>query len=359
MKRLLNLLLACCILLPCLSAGQAGDRTPTEDGVRSWAMGFGLVPPRPSVPAAVRLIDTMSARAEIAAIHEELPWAELLAGTSVDTILDRDKADLIRYLRSKGLKIYLMADPNDGLSRGEEAPRLRALGRRLAEPDVQAAYRRYVTAFVRRFQPEFVGLAAETNLVRRLAPASLYGAIRRVAAETAAELRAQGSTARLLSSVQVETAWGRLAAGGAYAGIEQDFADFAFADMLGLSAYPYLGGFAEPESIPDNYFSRLLNGRRIPVMIVEGGWSSAGAEPIRATPALQARWLARQAQLADSVGADALIQLLFADLDLDSFPGPRPANLPLFIHVGLTDADFHGKPALYEWDRLHRRKLVR
>ena len=359
MKRLLNLLLGCSMLLSCLPAAHAGSRTATDDGARSWAMGFGLVPPRPDVPTAVRLIDSMSSRAEIAAIHEELPWADLLAGTSVDTILDRDKADLIRYLRSKGLKIYLMADPNDGLSRGEEAPRLRALGRHLAEPDVQAAYRRYVTAFVRRFQPEFVGLAAETNLVRRLAPASLYAAVRRVAADTAAELRAQGSTAQILSSVQVETAWGRLASDGAYAGIEQDFADFAFADMLGLSAYPYLGGFAEPESIPDNYFSRLLNGRRTPVMIVEGGWSSVGAGPIRSTPALQARWLTRLVQLADSVAAGALIQLLFADLDLDSFPGPRPANLPLFIHIGLTDADFHAKPAMYEWDRLHRRKLSR
>lgn len=353
MRRMLPLLACGTVLMSLATAAWPAG------GSRSWALGFGLVPPQPTVPAVVRLVDTMSARAEIAAIHEELPWAELLAGTPVDTILDRDKEGLVKYLRSKGLQIYLMADANDGLDRGREAPRLRALGRSLAEPAVQAVYRRYVAAFARRFQPEYIGLAAETNLVRQLAPPALYAALRRVAADTAAELRAGGSTAQLIASVQVEAAWGRLSPGRAYAGIEQDFTDFAFADVLGLSVYPYLGNFAEPESIPDNYFSRLLNGRQFPVMIVEGGWSSTSAGEIRSTPTLQARWLARQAQLADTVAARALIQLLFADLDLDSFPGPRPANLPLFVHIGLTDTDFHGKPALIEWDRLHRRKLAR
>ena len=170
-------------------------------------------------------------------------------------------------------------------------------------------------------------------------------------------MRAAGSTATLLYSVQVETAWGRFSANPVYAGVEQDFADFPFAQMLGLSSYPYFG-FAQPEDIPAEYYSRLLNGRSMPSIVVEGGWTSAAAGSIQSSPALQARYITRQAQLLDSVHARGLIQLLFADMDLTTFPQPYPANLPLFVNIGLTDSNFAAKPALAVWDTLHARRLV-
>jgi hypothetical protein len=158
-------------------------------------------------------------------------------------------------------------------------------------------------------------------------------------------------------SVQVETAWGRLGGNAAYVGVEGDFADFPFAQMLGLSSYPYFG-FSQPEDIPANYYNRLLNGRTLPVMVVEGGWTSASAGTVQSSPELQARYVIRHAQLLDAVGARGLIQLVFADIDLASFPPPIPPNLPLFVNIGLTDSDFNAKPALAAWDALHARRLT-
>jgi outer membrane protein TolC len=61
--------------------------------------------------------------------------------------------------------------------------------------------------------------------------------------------------------VQVETAWDRFnAVNPTYVGVEQDFADFPFAQMLGLSSYPYFG-FAQPEDIPAGLPSELLERR--------------------------------------------------------------------------------------------------
>jgi hypothetical protein len=361
MARLFGRLALVGLMLFGFAAARAAGTPPAPDASalagRTWAMGFGLVPPRPVVAVAVKGIDLFSRRAEIAAIHEELPWKDLLGGMSADAILDRDKAKLIQYLRAKGLKLYLMADANDGLSRGQEAPQLRALGRSIAEPAVQDAYRRYVAAFARRFQPEYIGLAAETNLVRKMAPPALYAGVVRAANAAAADLRAAGSTAVLLTSVQVETAWGGLPRGGPYVGVERDFADFPFIQMLGLSSYPYLV-YAKPEDIPGDYYSRLLNGRQLPVMIVEGGWTSASVGPVRSSPELQARYLDRLARLADGVQARGVIQLLFADLDLSSFPKPLPAILPLFTRIGVVEDDFTPKPALRVWDALYRRPLL-
>jgi hypothetical protein len=319
-------------------------------------MGFSPLPPRPDVQVLLHGIDLWSTRAEIAAIHEELPWTDLLAGMAPDAILDRDKTQLIDYLRGKGLKLYFMEDLTDGLSRGEEPPQLRALGRSITEPAVQQVYRAYALAVERKYHPEFLGLGAETNLIRAAAPATLYAAVVQTANDAAADLRAAGRTAPLMISVQVETAWGGFTGGG-YVGVEQDFQDFPFANVLGLSSYPYFA-FPAPENMPANYYSRVLNGRTLPVMIVEGGWTSASVGTIVSSADIQARYITRHAQLLDSVHASAVIQLQFADLDLSAFPQPQPANLPLFVNIGLTDTDFNAKPALAAWDALHARRLM-
>ncbi len=342
-----------CVSL-CACGGGGGKSAPPASEPRTWMMGFAPIPPRLTTAAVLEGIDRWSQRAEIAAIHEELPWTDLLGGMTPDAILDRDKVQLVDYMRARGLKLFFMGDLTDGLSRGEEPPQLRALGRSIKEPAVQQLYRDYLLAVDRKLHPEFIGLTSETNLVRALAPPDVYDAVVTAANVAAADLRAAATPATLMVSVQVETAWGLLPATGGYVGVETDFRDFPFAQMLGLSSYPYFA-FAQPEDIPADYYSRLPNGRTLPMMVVEGGWSSAAAGSIQSTPERQARYITRHAQLLDSIDARGLIQLIFADLDLATFPLPYPPNLPLFIDIGVTDSDFNAKPALAAWDALHAR----
>ena len=209
-------LLACAaaLLVMGVSACGGGDQSspappPTAAATRTWRLGFSPIPPRPTTVAVLDGIDRWSQRAEIAAIHEELPWTDLLGGMSPDDILDRDKVQLVNYMRGKGLQLYFMADLTDGLSRGDEAPQLRALGRSITEPAVQQAYRNYMLAVQRKLHPEIIGLAAETNLIRVAALPAVYAAVVTAANAAAADLRAAGSPATLAFSVQVETAWGR------------------------------------------------------------------------------------------------------------------------------------------------------
>jgi hypothetical protein len=308
------------------------------------------------VSVVIQGIELWSQRAEMAAIHEDVPWADLLGGMTPDAILERDKVQLVDYLRSKGLQLYFMADPTDGLSRAEEASALRTANRSLSEPAIQRLYRDYVLAVVRKLQPQYLGLAAETNLIRAAAPSALYAAVKQAANAAAADLRAVGYGGKILSTVQVETAWGVLGGTGPFVGIDTDMIDFAFTQVLGLSSYPYFA-YAQPESIPGDFYSRLLGARNLPVMVLEGGWSSGTAGTVVSSAGLQARYITRHAQLLDSVNAQAVVQLMFADLDLSSFKPPFPVNLPLFIQNGLTDSNFVAKPALAVWDALHARSL--
>ena len=356
LKNVLWVCLLLCTLTGCGgSSGESREESSPPAPTRTWEMGFFTTSPRPTVDDTVRTIDTFSDRAELAAIHEELPWTDLIDGVSIDDILQNKKQGLVNYIRSKGLRLYFMADLTDGLSRGEEAPQLRRLGRSITEPAIRQLYTAYVRAFVARFHPEYIGLAAETNLIRQAAQIELYSAVVTAANDAATALHGDGITAPLLVSVQVETAWGGLGISGSYAGVETDFAAFPFIDILGLSSYPYFN-YARPEDIPDNYYSRLLNGRTIPVMVCEGGWTSASVVSVISTPDIQASYIRRHADLLDSVNARATVQTLFADIDISSLPNPLPPTLPLFISIGLMSKDFQDKPALSRWDELFDRE---
>jgi hypothetical protein len=199
--------------------------------------------------------------------------------------------------------------------------------------------------------PAYLGLAAETNLIRAAASPTIYGAVVQAANDAAAAIRAVDASVILDVSVQVETAWGRLGGGNTYQGIATDLADFPFVQAIGLSSYPYLAGFAEPEDLPLDYYSRLTT---LPELVVEGGWASTTVG-VSSSPQKQARYIRRQVQLLEQARAVAVFQLTFTDLDPAYFP---PGTiLPLFATLGLVDVNLAPKPALAPWDSAFARPL--
>ena len=326
---------------------------------RSYRLGFSATPPRPELASVLATIEAWRTHADVALVTHSVPWRALLADTAAPLLVHRDLRELVALYRSRGMPVIVQLDATDGLSRDKEAPELVALGRSIAEPAVQARYREFAFAVDSITRPDYLGLAMETNLVRAIAPASVYAALRTMTNATATALAGQGSQSRLFISVQVETAWGRLRATGTFGGIAADRADFSFATALGLSSYPFLGGFAEPEDVPLDYYARLNAGSAtpLPMLVVEGGWSSASVPGVTSSPERQARWIRRQMQLADRASLVAVTQITFTDLDLAAFPVPDGSILPLFAHLGLVRVDFSAKPALAEWDRALARPL--
>jgi len=327
---------------------------------RSYFMGFSIVPPKPDVNVAIRSAEIWTKRADAAIMHLDVPWALLLADTSPQDALRKDGVDLERYYHSKHLRLVVTIDVTNGLGRESEAPALVAAHRSITEPAVQQLYRNYVRALVEMLHPDYLGLAAETNLIRAAAPRSVYNAVVRMANNAASDVRRLRSTTALplYVSVQVETAWGKLGRQAAFVGIEQDMRDFPFVNVIGLSSYPYLGGFKDPDQIPLDYYTRVKGARTLPVMVVEGGWPSASAPGVfSSSREMQARYIARQSQLLEEAKAIGAFQLSFTDLDLARFPKPVPAILPLFSTLGLVDVNLKPKPSLNTWDKIFAHRL--
>jgi len=342
---LLLALLACTPLLGACGKSSTGPAALTP---RTYRMGFSAIPPWPDFPLLLQTLEKFTAHADAAIMSSEAPWDSLLAGVPPDDFVRRQQLPLAQYYRGKGLRVWVYLDPANGLNRAGESDPLVAAGRSITEPAIQQLYRDYAVALDTLIRPDVFGVVLETNLIRAASPAPLYAAIRQVANDAAADIRAHDAVVQLSASVQVETAWGKFT-GSAYQGVDTDFADFPFIQWLGLSSYPYFV-WPEPASLPDDYYSRLLIGHDVPVGVVEGGWTSASFSTVVSTPAKQQAYLDRHARLLDSVRAKAWFQLTFTDLQLTAWPPATAAGLLPFSRLGVVDTALTSKPALASWD---------
>ncbi|MGH7527322.1 MAG: hypothetical protein ACREMX_11535 [Gemmatimonadales bacterium] len=328
------------------------DPSGTAPPTRSYYMGFSAFPPRPDTTLVLPTLTLATQHSDAGLIQLSIPWQVLLDGISAAEEVRTVRLPLANYYRAVGQPITVALDVTDGLNRAQESPELIAAGRSITEPPVQELYRRYVNAVDTILRPEYLSLAAETNLIRLAASAPVYAAIVAMAGAAAGDLRARGTSSRLLVSVQVEAAWGALQGGTGFVGIALDRTDFPFADVIGLSSYPYLGGYDQPEDIPLDYYSRLVADDPLPQLVLEGGWPSVTAGPVVSSPELQSRYIRRHAAILDRTDAAAVFQITFTDLDLAASPPPPGSILPLFAHLGLVDSALGPKPALAVWDSL-------
>jgi hypothetical protein len=345
------------LLVVCCFGGLAcgGDGVGPGVAPRGYFMGFSAIPPRPDTAILLPTLTLASQHSDAGLIQLGIPWQVLLNDTSAATEVRVVRLPLVNYYRAQGMKVVVTLDVTDGLNRAAEAPELVAAGRSITDTAVQRLYREYVSAVDTILYPDYLSLAAETNLIRLAAPAPVYAAVVGMVNDAAQELRGAGSTTPLMVSVQVETAWGRLQGGTTYVGIAQDRADFPFISALGLSSYPYLGGYGDPDSVPLDFYSRLVTGAALPIIVLEGGWPSVPAGAVTSTPALQARYIGRQSRILDSARAAGLFQITFTDLDLSAIPQPPGSILELFAHLGLVDSALRAKPALATWDSVLER----
>lgn len=348
-------ILACLLTLVVfvISCKKPNDRVLT----RTYYMGFQNSAPRLDYNLYLQSLEMWTQRADAAMITTEVPWDTLMAGQTPQSYITRNYKGLVDYYRSKHLKLWVYIDPENGLNRTSDANALVAAGKSISQSDVQSIYKRFAFVMDSMLQPDHLGLALETNLIRDAAPDSVYQGIKKSVNEAATEIRAFDNKVALSISIQVDWAWGKLG-NGTVKGIDRDFEDFSFIEELGLSSYPYFG-FDNPQDIPLDYYSKLVEGKTIPVFVSEGGWSSQKVPAYAETPQKQADYIARQSQLLDKVKAEAVFQLVFTDLDLTSLPSGTPSNINLFAYLGLVDKDMQSKPALAIWDGIFKRQLLK
>lgn len=351
MKNVLMLLVLAIAFFSCSKQ----DEGPKK---RTYRMGFQNSAPRfDDFNLTLQSLNTWTQRADAAIISTEVPWDSLLAGEKPENYVFNNYKGLVDFYRSKNFKLWVYVDPQNGLDRTSDATALTDKGKSIADANMQYLYRRFVMVMDSILHPEHIGFALETNLIRLASPPSIYNGVKKAVNDVAQELRLRNKNVKFSVSIQADMAWGKLA-GGSYQGIEQDFIDFPFIDELGISSYPYFG-FTNPDDLPTNYYSRLVEGKNISVFISEGGWASGSwnspSTSFASSPQMQQRYIIKQAELLDQIHASALFQLTFTDIDTAHLPSPYPPNLVYFTTLGLVDEVLNPKPALASWDEIFKR----
>jgi hypothetical protein len=350
-------LLALALVAPALSACHPGDATePGRQDARTYAMGWAPTAPRADVSLVLAVMDSMSRVSDIAILQQPVPWPELLAGAPMDSLVE-DRASVATYLRNLGMDIIFLVDPLDGLDRRKEDPGLVDTGHSILEPSIRALHDQWVLRIAQRVKPAYFGLASEINTLAARGDPTLYAAVRAMINDLAPQVRQRSPGTRVFVSFQADEANGRL-------GPEpvDDFAligDFDI-DALGLSSYPVFA-FDSPADIPADYFQKFADATDLPLLLVEGGWSSADVPWAHGTPEQQVELIDRFEELLDGVKAEAWVMLTFTDLDVNALglDPERAAGLSNFAHMGILDTQLHRKPAYAAWERIYQRPLAR
>ena len=358
------LLFGCLAAVPVACPRGAPEPKVSSGAPRTYLMGFSVIPPRPDLATAVRSLDcrgpsvpmrrscTSTSRGRsfspVIRLKTRCAAMESISSTTIDRSTEAHRHDRRHQWARSRERVTALLSQRTGAS---------------TEPSIQRLYRNYVRALVDKLHPDYLGLAAETNLIREIAPRPVYDAVVRMTNDAANDVRAKHPAALLplYVSVQVETAWGKLGKQRTFAGIDQDLRDFPFMNVIGLSSYPYLGGFKNPEEIPLDY---LQSGERFTKTPGDGsrgrdGHQSRRAECFRLRPRCR-RGTLRARRSCSTQRTPSLRSSSRSPISIwATFPKPVPAILPLFATLGLVDANLQPKPALKTWDEVFARPLKR
>lgn len=351
------------VLAVALAAGLSGcaetstgvDDPPNDDlDPRTYLMGFAPNAPRAELDLLLASIDSMSQVSDVTIVQQPVPWPELLAGASLDSLVE-DRGGLTDYLRALGLQIIFLVDPLDGLDRRREDPGLIEAGRSILEPEIRDMHEEWVRRIAARVRPEYFGLASEINTLAARGDPVLYAEIKDLVNTLAPEVRAASPATSVFVSFQADEA------NGANAVIDPIIDHFALIDdydidALGLSSYPVFF-YEDPADVPSDYFTRFDTATDLPLLMVEGGWSSEDVMWSPGDQQEQVDFLTKYELLLDSIDAEAWVMLTFTDLDIDALglPPDRAQGLSNFAHMGVLDIDLQRKPAYTEWLRIFDR----
>lgn len=328
----------------------------TEGEPRTYGVGWAVTPPRATTESVIETAQRVAALGEFTLIQQSPPWSRILGGEPMEELVE-EPAGLADFMKAMGQEIVLLVDPLDGLDRRREPPDLVEAGRSILEPEVRAFHEDWTRRLTERIRPAYLGLASEINTLAAHGDRELYDALVNTIDGLTAEMRQAYPELRTFVSFQVDDAWNLLIPDGYdHFALIDDFD----VDALGLSSYPVFA-FDDPGDIPADYFRVFRDHTDLPLMLVEGGWSSAPTAWSDGTPEQQAEFFRVYEKLLDGVEAELWVFLIYADLAIEEWglPPEREAGLSNFAHMGIVDRDFRPKPAFSEWERILARPWTR
>lgn len=337
-------------------AGPEATRAPARGEPRSLRLGLGARPADQTRAAWIEAIAETVPHAEIVRIARVPPWEEFLPGAEVSAethaLTQLDRALLDQY----GLTLLFAIDPTDGaVQRARIAGLPDAVddGGGFLRADVRDALVAYAIYVATNYEPEYLAVGVEINMLRARAPDQFAGFLRAYERIYDAVKSVRPAT-KVFPTFQLEDMEGAL--GRAHPpqwGVLDAFAGAM--DALAVSTYPFLTGIRSAEELPQGYYARLRERFAGELLISEAGYASAPVEgrALTGTERDQRLFLERLLAEAEASGFGAVVWGAPRD---PATPGEGAAAV--LNATGLRRGDGAAKPAWAVWEEWARRPLA-
>lgn len=333
---------------------------------RPFHMGFTPFPYAISQPAVDYTYATIASNADLIAHHFDngVPWPEALSGAPFSAQVQGDWA-FRRAQVPPGSALYLSVTPinlaRDGLAlyRGEaEDMPLPAPWDTydFDHPDVMTAYLNYVTRAVDFFQPDYLNIGIEANLLMKVAPQrwAAYATLHQATYTALKERYPHLFIFVSLTGIDLIPGYTDANPGDQQRALA-DLIDHT--DILALSVYPYFTRYMTA-SIPDAIFNELAALTDKQLAIAETGYpaetfsiSGGGLTlTLEGTPEKQAAWARYVLESAAQHNMAFVINFVLRDYDdLWLAIGGRDDLTIAWRDTGLFAGDGSERPALAVW----------
>lgn len=328
-------------------------RADPEGEPRQVLLGFGALPPEQTQESYLRTFANAGQYAEVVRISRVPPWAEFLPGGNI-SVATQELTRLETALRRQyGLSLLFAIDPTDGSvqrSRIAELPPSIDPREGFLNEDVQQALVAYAVYIATNYEPEYLAVGVEINMLRDRSPEQFEGFLDAYA-QLYDIVKATSPTTKVFPTFQLEDLEGTLDRAHPP---QWEVLD-AFAgrmDLLAISTYPYLSGIRAAGDIRVDYYSQLRERFAGEIVIAEAGYSSApvAGQATVGTERDQEAFLARL--LADAEANGFRLMVWVATFDLVY---AREGDATILADVGLRASDGSNKLAWTIWEEWARR----
>lgn len=260
----------------CLLISSGGAASPAT---RPFLMGLTPTEYDATPQALAETYAFIGTHADLIAHHlaKGVPWPEAYDQKPYPPAVERDLG--YRALkRSRRQKIFLALSPITVAAEGlggywggkGNMPRPGPWKRRdFDDPEVITAYTNFTSDMIRRFRPDFVAYGIEVNGLVKDAPAE-WPKFMKLARLVYAALKAEHPALPIFVTLQLDYFWAN----------EPDQRKaiaqiLPYTDYIAVSTYPYIYHYADPRTIPKDFFARLAAlAPQKPFAVAEAGFTA-------------------------------------------------------------------------------------
>jgi hypothetical protein len=324
---------------------------------RTVRIGFSTLPPEQTTESYIQAFATAAQYGDLVLIQRNPPWEDFLPGHAVSpATAENTRLERALHDQYSQLDLFYAIDPTDGVVQRTRIANLPAginPEEGFANRDLREAFIAYTTYVVKNYEPDYLALGVEVNMLYERKPAqfeafvSLYKEAYRIVKETRPETK-------VFPTFQLEDLEGTFdEIHPPHWEVLDYFRDSM--DVLAISTYPFLGDVTSASEIREDYYSQLRTHFDGEIMIAETAYPSAPVEGESAigTEEDQAAYLMRLLQDAEANGFSAVVWLAALD---PSFA--RGGAAAVFSDIGLRASDGSNKIAWGRWEEWARRPLA-